>query len=211
MKEFVIFNRPFEFLTEERQWIKLRGFLNQYLFDNAWGKYAILLLVIIGIGFLASIFLHGILKKVMNHVLLFEYIGVLIILFVVSRNAARGFRVFNVSDYLTESGFHETRVLISLINCLMFVPFGILLRKVSGKSHAITNVLLILIAAVGIEVAQYAFFKGYSAAEDVLMYVIGGFAGLILATPFCLISQYLENRREEERQERLDARRWISR
>lgn len=195
MREFTIFDRTFKFLTDESQWVKLQNYLNQYLFDNTWGKYAVLILLAIAAGFLLSIVLHGIAKKTVNHLLLFAYIGVMIFLYVLSHDTAQGFRTFSLSDYLTETGFHETRVLIAVINCLFFVPFGIFLRKVSGKNHLITNMFLVILAAAGIEIAQYVFAKGYTALDDFAVCVIGGWIGLILAAPFCRISEYLEEKR----------------
>lgn len=198
LKEFIIFNRPFQFLTNDSQWYKLEDYLNRYLFSNKWGNYAILLLIVVFICFLLSISFHGMAKKMINIVTLLSYIGVLILLFIVNRETGRGVRVFSISDYLTDTGFHETRVLITLINCLFFVPFGIFLRKVSGKGYAIVNVFLVVIAATGIEVAQYVFAKGFTALDDMFVYIVGGFAGLLLASPFCLISEYLEERRKEK-------------
>ncbi|MDO4491606.1 MAG: VanZ family protein [Lachnospiraceae bacterium] len=194
MKEFTIFDRPFRFLMEESQWIKLQNYLEQYLFENVWSQYAMLLLLILFLGFLLTFVLRGTPKKVMNHLLLMGYLVVLALLFVAGRGTARGIRVFNVNDYLTDTGFHETRVLIAVINCLMFVPLGIALRKASGRAHAITNSLLIFLVAAGIEIAQYLLARGFSALEDVLMYVLGGFAGLIIAAPFCLLSEYMEEK-----------------
>lgn len=199
LKEFTVFDHTFSFLTEERQWIKLQNYLNQYLFDNRWGKYAVMILAACMLLFLFSIALRGKAKKAANYLLLLIYMAALILLFIVGRDHVRGIRLFNTANYLTEGGFHETRVLISLINCLLFVPFGICLRKASGKGHAFSNVLLVLFMAFGLEIAQYIFARGYTALEDVLVYVIGGFAGLLIASPFCLISQYLEDRRRKVR------------
>lgn len=199
MKEFTIFSHKFSFLTEERQWIKLQDYLNQYLFDNIWGKFAVMILAVCLLLFLLSIILHGSAKKAANSILFFIYIAALLLLFIVGREHVRGIRLFNKANYLTANGFHETRVLISMINCLLFVPFGICLRKVSGKGHIFRNIFLMLLMAFGVEIAQFIFCRGYSALEDVLVYVIGGFAGLLIATPFCLISQYLEDRRRKEK------------
>ncbi len=199
MKEFTIFGRPFEFLTNESQWTKLHNFLNQYLFDNYWGNIALIIMAAVFAGFLLSLILHGRAKKTVNVLTLLAYAVVMVLLFVAVRETARGFRGFNLSDYLTDTGFHETRVLIGVVNGMFFVPFGILLRKASGKGHGFANVFLILLAAVGIEFGQYYFAKGYTAVEDVLVYLVGGFSGLIIASPFCLVSEYLENRRRRSR------------
>lgn len=86
MKDFTFFNRPFHFLTEQEQWVKLQDYLNRFLFSNYYGKIAV-------------------------------------------------------------------------------------------------------------EAAQYVFAKGNSSVEDVLVYLIGGFVGIILASPFCLVAQYLEERK----------------
>lgn len=202
MKEFTIFNRPFEFLTNDSQWIKLHNYLDLYLFNSVWGQYAVVILMVVCLGFLLSFVFHGKVRKAVNIFTFLIYAGVLVILFLINRQTARGFRLFDISNYLTESGFHETRVLIAAINCFFFVPFGILLRKASGRGHAVLNVLLVTCAAVGIEIGQYVLARGYTAAEDVLVYIVGGFVGLILAAPFCLVSEYLEDRRRREKQER---------
>ncbi len=202
MKEFTIFGRSFQFLTNDSQWVKLQNFLNLYLFDNTWGQYALLILLAVLAGFLLSLVLRGGAKKAVNLFTFLLYCGAMILLFIVVREPARGLRVFNISDYLTDTGFHETRVLIGVINGLLFVPFGILLRKASGRGHGISNVFLTMLMAVGIEMAQYVFSRGYTALEDVAVYLIGGFAGMILAAPFCLISESAENRRRRRKTER---------
>ncbi len=199
LTQFTIFNRPFEFLTSEDQWVKLYNYMNQYFFSNVWGQYAVLVLMAVLAGFLLALVLHGTAKKAVNILTLLAYCGALALLFLVSRETARGFRMFALSDYLTDTGFHETRILIEILNGLFFIPFGILLRKASGKGHAILNVLLVVLAAGGIEVAQYAFSRGYTAVDDAAVYIVGGFLGLILASPFCLISEYLEERRKKKK------------
>ncbi|MDO4617112.1 MAG: VanZ family protein [Lachnospiraceae bacterium] len=199
MTEFTIFDRPFQFLATDDQWTKLENYLDQYLFSNVYGQYALLLLLIITAGFLLSLILRGYLKKTLNIVLFLSYSIVLILLFIAGRDTAQGFRIFTLSDYLTDTGFHETRVLISLLNAVFFAPFGVFLRKASGKGHAIVNIFVVVMAAGGIEIAQYVFSRGYTALEDVLMYVLGGFAGLIIAAPFCMVSEYMENSRRGNR------------
>ncbi len=197
MTEFTIFDRPFEFLANDDQWVKLENYLDQYLFNNVYGQYALVIMLGIAAGFLLSLLLRGYAKKALNILLLLAYSCVLALLFVAGRETAQGFRIFSLSDYLTDTGFHETRVLIAACNCMFFIPFGIFLRKASGRGYTIINILTVIMAAGGIEIAQYFFSKGYTAVEDILMYVIGGFAGMILAAPFCLVSEYRETRRRQ--------------
>ena len=74
-------------------------------------------------------------------------------------------------------------VLYSLANAIIFIPFGVLVPKVFRRVNTVWKMALVtFITSVCIEIIQYILSCGYTEVEDVIMNVIGGIVGYLIAS-----------------------------
>ena len=183
--EIEIFDHTFYFLSDSRQWAKLYDFLSLYLLNNAAGKLAVLLAAAACLMMLVTIPVHGTKKRRLNDTCLALYAAALLLLFVFSREGGtRGLRIFSGEWYLTDGGFHEANILVTLLNFTLFIPYGFLLRKALGPHKKLRMLLAILAAAILPELLQLLFARGYTALQDLLAYILGALLGWLLMLPF---------------------------
>ena len=67
-----------------------------------------------------------------------------------------------------------------ILNCLFFVPFGLLLASTSGPQRFLQNLIIVFLFSIAAESLQYVFAIGASDITDVIMNTLGGFLGLLL-------------------------------
>jgi glycopeptide antibiotics resistance protein len=67
-----------------------------------------------------------------------------------------------------------------ILNCLFFVPLGLLLASTSGQKRFLPNLIIVFLFSVGAETLQYVFAIGASDITDVIMNTLGGLLGLLL-------------------------------
>lgn len=200
-----VFDRIFSFFSEARQREKLLVLLRQYFFEN---PVAITAVILGCVSLIISLFTGRMREKNRwraDWACLFGYFAALILLLVFSRywqGDIRGIRIFEIGYYLTDEGFHETNVLITVVNALVFIPFGSLLRKASeswmpelrkklgfaaGLTAALLRLPIVLAAGVAIEGMQYVFARGNSALLDVIAYAAGSILGMLFMGIWLLI------------------------
>ncbi|MGX8728615.1 MAG: VanZ family protein [Lachnospiraceae bacterium] len=206
-----IYDRIFSLFSEARQREKLMVMLRQYFFEN---PVAIAAVVLAGIVLIVSLFTNHMSEKGKRRAdwaCLFGYFVALVLLLVFSRywqGDIRGLRLFEIGYFVTSDGFHETNVLITFVNALVFIPFGCLLRKAAvswrpglQKSYggaawlagALLRLVLVLVAGVAIEVLQYVFARGNSSLLDVAAYFAGSILGMLLMGFWLLLTGRLQN------------------
>ena len=182
-----VFDRIFSFFSEARQREKLLVLLRQYFFEN---PVAITAVILGCVSLIISLFTGRMREKNRwraDWACLFGYFAALILLLVFSRYW---------------QGFHETNVLITVVNALVFIPFGSLLRKASeswmpelrkklgfaaGLTAALLRLPIVLAAGVAIEGMQYVFARGNSALLDVIAYSAGSILGMLFMGIWLLI------------------------
>lgn len=167
-------------LVTPEQWRKLLDFIQNYFLSRPCTILAIILLITSFILTIKSIKDKSKKKQV---IALICYIGLVIIFSIVNRDVgtARELRLY-FDPWLLENGtgFHESNVLISIIDCLYFIPIGFLLRL--NKWHSlILSFVFVLIFGFSIELFQYILIRGVASISDFTSYIVGGLIGILLA------------------------------
>lgn len=157
----MFWGRSFSLLTEERQWYKLIDYLYIFLIDDHPAQAGILLLLLsVVLQAFPAIWPQK--QKEKKRISLCLYLAALFLLFVAARPAGSyGFWPFRLSWYLTEDGFHESSILISMINALCFIPFGIFLCDKNRKKPNWCGIGVLLAVSFGIEGLQFLLHRGF--------------------------------------------------
>lgn len=80
---------------------------------------------------------------------------------------------------------------------MIFIPFGVLVTKVfRGVKSVWAMALVTFMTSVVIKIVQFILFCGYSEVEDVIMNVVGGVIGYIVAKN----AEAIRNKRYNERE-----------
>lgn len=178
---FDTINRKFFFFSNVEQWNKFKRFVIAYF----TGPKMILVMITL---ILCFVFIFAALKrkKVPQKYRLFKllalacYFLTILILSVFSRNfgTVRELRITFDPWFAGDNSFHESNILISLINCLYFIPFGILLRWQNKKRFFILiTFLIIILTSLFVEGLQYLLMCGVASISDAVSYIIGGIIG----------------------------------
>lgn len=167
-------------LVTPEQWRKLLDFIQNYFLSRPCTILAIILLITSFVLTIKSIKDKSRKKQALA---LICYIGVVIIFSIVNRDVgtARELRLyFDPWRLENGSGFHESNMLISVIDCLYFIPIGFLFRL--NKWHSfILSFVFVLVFGFSIELFQYILIRGVASLSDFVSYVIGGLIGILLA------------------------------
>ena len=162
------------------QWKKLVEFIQSYFLTRPFTILAIILLIISFIFTIKSIKDKSKNKQVAAFIC---YVGVMVIFSIVNRDVgpARVLRLY-FDPWLLESGsgFHESNVLISVIDCLYFIPVGFLLR-LNKRYSLILSFVFSFVFGFSIELLQYILIRGVASISDFVSYVIGGLIGIMFA------------------------------
>ncbi|MBS1597340.1 MAG: VanZ family protein [Bacteroidetes bacterium] len=67
-----------------------------------------------------------------------------------------------------------------VFNCVLFIPFGLLLDVNFKKTGFFPKLVFMLIFSLSVEITQYIFAIGATDITDVITNTVGGFLGLIL-------------------------------
>ncbi|WP_080238549.1 VanZ family protein [Spirosoma rigui] len=79
-----------------------------------------------------------------------------------------------------------------ILNCVLFIPFGLLLNVNVKKARFSSKLLLILLFSLAAEVIQYSFAIGATDVTDLMTNTFGGYLGLKL---YDLGKQYVRDTR----------------
>lgn len=172
-------------LFSNRQWLKLMSFLKQYLLKPTSG-IAILFLI----DCLLCLYMMLNCKRyreLLQKAALMNYCGVILSLSVFNREngTAREIRLYFDPWIISVSGFrfHESNILIFLLDCIYFIPFGLLVGLQSIRAYrCAVSMCLILLIGIGVETLQFVFGRGVSSIGDITAYFIGGVIGFSIAT-----------------------------
>lgn len=178
--KFRIFDHEFEFLNNESQWNKLSSFLHENFFKNKAIIIAVILCIIILFLLVYSNHLNSNSKHLVNKLLPMLYVAVLILIYVLSREAGeRSINIFRLDDYMSETGFHETMILLAAFDCITFIPLGFLFERLFLKK-SLFEVCFLLLFAVLIELVQFIFARGELSTVGMLMHFLGSILGLLI-------------------------------
>ena len=75
----------------------------------------------------------------------------------------------------------DVPVLESLMNVVVFIPFGFLLSKIGVRMSFFTKLLVVVFLSLSFEFIQYVFSIGASDTTDIITNTIGGFIGIVIA------------------------------
>ncbi|MCI6997550.1 MAG: VanZ family protein [Eubacterium sp.] len=188
--KFDLFGREFYFLENEYQWQKVAVFFETHFY---YSYFNILLLAVILIycgALLITILRKNIeWKQNLKQKFIWIYLFFVLMFSVFNHsNVDREIRMELDEWLVADFGFHESVILMALINAILYLPIGYMIQcriKERNKSKAIVycfcNVLFILVYSLGMEVLQYVFNKGVTSLTDILANLIGGLIGIILA------------------------------
>ncbi len=86
----------------------------------------------------------------------------------------------DLGNWMTAPWIHQRRIIVSLLNLLLFLPLGAALPVAIGGRHRYAAACaLLLVVAAGIEVAQFVMMSGAVYTDNVLMRFVGGLLGML--------------------------------
>ena len=180
--ELDILGRDFKLLVEQRQWDKLLSFILNYVLTKPAAIFAVAMIFVCCGMIFWGMGSEGREKKVFKRLALCNYILVLMLLSVLNRDVGtREVRIF-LDAWIAETGaFHESNVIIALIDFLYFIPYGMLLRwQRRWHAHWLMSLGIVVFTGFLIELFQFVFARGVSSLEDFAAYTFGGMAGVAL-------------------------------
>ncbi len=186
--------RSFSFFAEPRQWYKLLLLTREYLL--CWP-------VLLCFGLLAAaafVYRRAAKKGATNwQEGLRAWFPLLYLLFILSlslfnRSSGPAGNFHFAFDYVLAGGgaYHESRVLLALLDGLYYIPFGMLLRWHRGRWTLYQAAVLVLSSGFLVEALQAVTGRGTGSVEHWLMYTLGGWFGMALMAA-------LRRRREDKR------------
>ena len=95
----------------------------------------------------------------------------------------RFFRGINLIEFYKieyELGIITKTIILDILNCIIFIPFGILISNQIKKNKIIKSILLTLIISIFIETFQLITIIGSFMLNDLITNIIGGLIGSIL-------------------------------
>ena len=104
-------------------------------------------------------------------------IWIIVFKFRLNISSIKSIRSINLLPFKTNTlvnGIKET-----IINFLLFIPFGMYL-KYFFKNHTFFNIVIIILTSFIFEVLQYVLHIGVSDITDIIMNTFGGLIGIIL-------------------------------
>lgn len=178
--KFVFFGRSFDFLTNDAQYEKLQGFLKMFLLKPAALAAIVLLLLYVCLAVFFRITEKR--ERLRAMLDLAPYIYYLIILFLAVISRDGGVRVVRWtfdSWFAGSSAFHESNVLSFLLDIIVFMPLGILLKWRMQKRK--NSVVCVVGLAFLIEILQFIFARGIASVSNFTAFAAGGVLGVLLA------------------------------
>lgn len=184
--KFEIFGRKFEFFSSLRQWEKLKALCAEYILHPA---------VICAVGLLFLYFILYFYMRAKHKSALLEkirlfapvlYLFCIIALSLLNRTpGTRGdFHFFFDFIFAGTTYFHETRVLMAILDFLYYIPYGFLLRWSNPHIRAYGAVGLASLTAFAIEILQWLFALGVGTAEHWLICTFGAVIGVVCFVPY---------------------------
>ena len=86
----------------------------------------------------------------------------------------------DLGNWMTAPWIHQRRIIVSLLNLLLFLPLGAALPAAVEGWHRYAAACAILLAvAAGIEATQFVMMSGAVYADNVLMRFVGGLLGML--------------------------------
>lgn len=177
-----IWGREFRLLVEQRQWDKLFSFIFNYFLTKPAAILGIAVLILccslifFGMGF------EGKKRKWMKRLALISYIAVTLLFSIFNRDeGVRALRLMPDAWTAGTSGFHESNIIIAIIDFLYFIPLGMLVRwQHRYHVHWLSSLAFVAAAGFTVEFLQYVMARGVASVGDFAAYVLGGMAGVAL-------------------------------
>lgn len=104
----------------------------------------------------------------------------------------------DLGNWITAPWIHQRRIIVSLLNFLLFLPLGAVLpTALKGHHGYAAAAVVLLVCAFGFEVDQFVMRSGVVYADNVLMRFLGGVLGVFIHWTFARLL-VARRRREEE-------------
>ena len=179
--EIEIFGRKFCLLVNEMQYAKLRYML--FLYFNKPTIILVLICVVSSIIWVLRARKAEENCKIYKRKALISYVVLILALTVLNRESGscRELRLIYDPWFFGEGLYHESTIIITIFDCILFVPFGMLYRWLAGRtSRYISFVTVIVLAGFMVEFFQYILARGVSSIEDFTAFIVGGGIGFVL-------------------------------
>lgn len=183
--EIDIFDKSFKLFVEQRQWNKLFAYVISYILGKPAGIMAAALFFCVFALCFFAMAAKGRRKRLLKRSALICYVIVLLLAFIFNRD--QGIRDLRLSleAWTLEGGFHESVVILTLVDFIFFFLLGILLRwQHRWHAHWLSSFGIIALFGFSIELLQYIMARGAASTEDFLAYVLGGMLGVAFAHLF---------------------------
>lgn len=87
----------------------------------------------------------------------------------------------DLGNWMTAPWIHQRRIIVSLLNLLLFLPLGAALpAAIKGRHRYAAACAVLLVVAAGIEAAQFVMMSGAVYTDNVLMRFVGGLLGMLV-------------------------------
>ncbi len=87
----------------------------------------------------------------------------------------------DLGNWMSAPWLHQRRILVSLMNMLLFIPLGVSISAVfHGNRRYVLAAAVLLACAAGIEMIQLVTMSGVVYTDNILMRFLGGLIGLLV-------------------------------
>ncbi|GEM_PF-4834110 len=170
------------YAPQNDHWEKGMNFLQNKILHNPAATVGVLLAAVALILLLISAVVSGKNKDRYRIAAVITYALAIVCLLIISKESetrvVRFVALFEtVNRNITK---HTFELLIYFLELTLFIPFGYLLRRATAQLAAVKRLLILAGFSLAIELVQYAAAKGTLCGEDLVLYVAGGFLGMLL-------------------------------
>lgn len=100
--------------------------------------------------------------------------------FTLKERFIRGIKLIEFYKIEYELGIITKTIILDLLNCIVFIPFGIFLSHTIKKNKLLKTLLITFFFSLIIEIFQLYFIIGSFMVNDLIVNVIGGIIGCLL-------------------------------
>lgn len=178
--DFDLFDRSFKFFTDERQWNKFIDFIDEYFLSRPAAIIALICLITMPVLILIALKSDEKRRNKLKLTVLVDYIFIILLLSVFNRDGGtRELRLYYDSWTAGNTNYHESNVILSLIDFFYFVPYGMLIRwQYKDQAHWLQSLCIVGMTGLAIELLQYVSARGVASIGDLTAYIAGGMVGV---------------------------------
>lgn len=181
--DFDFFGRTFSFFSRPGQWDKFVGMLKDYLLKPAVIAAFVLILAWICLYVYARKARKSVLSDRLRRLSPLIYLVLILSLTIFNREfggAPGEFHLLPDFVFEAEHKFHETRILLAIVDFLYYIPYGALIKWSNPRFKTYQAILIVVATGFAAEFLQFLLATGVGTVEQWLMDSLGGILGIVL-------------------------------